>query len=209
MALKLKTSLFGRPWALRFAGSVLLRVSIPCLVLGLWALCCCLLNMWFVFQIPVVIFQTGGWLVVSLLLAFRTNTAYERFWEGRKLFSTLTTNTRCIRRMVEDEYLHCVLVSYCHSVVNQARGRYGCLNDDGLLRLEYSKLIITHEPQFQKNYPYFPMYLLQVMNDIVTAKFKENLMDAPTLSNILAILNSMTDMLASIERIIHTYFLTN
>ncbi|MEA5457571.1 bestrophin family ion channel [Arcicella sp. LKC2W] len=32
--------------------------------------------------------------VISLLLVFRTNTAYERWWEGRKLFGSLTNNSR-------------------------------------------------------------------------------------------------------------------
>jgi putative membrane protein len=32
--------------------------------------------------------------VISLLLVFRTNTAYERWWEGRKLWGTLINTTR-------------------------------------------------------------------------------------------------------------------
>lgn len=32
--------------------------------------------------------------VISLLLVFRTNTAYDRWWEGRKLWGTLTNSSR-------------------------------------------------------------------------------------------------------------------
>ncbi len=32
--------------------------------------------------------------VISLLLVFRTNTAYDRWWEGRKLWGTLTNASR-------------------------------------------------------------------------------------------------------------------
>jgi putative membrane protein len=32
--------------------------------------------------------------VISLLLVFRTNTAYDRWWEGRKLWGALTNNSR-------------------------------------------------------------------------------------------------------------------
>lgn len=32
--------------------------------------------------------------VISLLLVFRTNTAYERWWEGRKIWGALVNNTR-------------------------------------------------------------------------------------------------------------------
>lgn len=33
-------------------------------------------------------------ILLSLLLAFRTNTAYDRFWEGRRLWGQLTNNVR-------------------------------------------------------------------------------------------------------------------
>src|SRR5918993_443077 len=33
-------------------------------------------------------------LVISLLLVFRTNTAYDRWWEGRKLWGSLVNNSR-------------------------------------------------------------------------------------------------------------------
>lgn len=32
--------------------------------------------------------------VISMLLVFRTNTAYDRWWEGRKLWGSLVNNTR-------------------------------------------------------------------------------------------------------------------
>ncbi|KAI9341167.1 Bestrophin/UPF0187 [Obelidium mucronatum] len=37
---------------------------------------------------------------VSLLLAFRVNTAYDRFWEGRKVWSTLHFNIRQAARLI-------------------------------------------------------------------------------------------------------------
>ena len=38
--------------------------------------------------------------VVGLILAFRTNTAYDRFWEGRKLWANLDTQARNFSRMI-------------------------------------------------------------------------------------------------------------
>ncbi|KAG0364549.1 hypothetical protein BGZ54_007392 [Gamsiella multidivaricata] len=38
--------------------------------------------------------------VVGLILAFRTNTAYDRFWEGRKLWSALDVQVRNFSRML-------------------------------------------------------------------------------------------------------------
>ncbi len=39
--------------------------------------------------------------VLSILLVFRTNTAYDRWWEGRRLWGTLVNNTRQLAIMLE------------------------------------------------------------------------------------------------------------
>jgi ion channel-forming bestrophin family protein len=39
-------------------------------------------------------------LVLGLLLVFRTNTAYDRFWEGRKSWGTIVVNTRNLARQI-------------------------------------------------------------------------------------------------------------
>jgi putative membrane protein len=38
--------------------------------------------------------------VLGLLLVFRTNTAYERFWEGRKLWATIVTQSLNVGRQI-------------------------------------------------------------------------------------------------------------
>ncbi|KAI8810039.1 Bestrophin, RFP-TM, chloride channel-domain-containing protein [Cladochytrium replicatum] len=38
--------------------------------------------------------------VVGFLLVFRTNTAYDRYWEGRRVFGQLTTNVRNMSRLI-------------------------------------------------------------------------------------------------------------
>ncbi|MEB3249794.1 MAG: bestrophin family ion channel [Merismopediaceae bacterium] len=39
-------------------------------------------------------------IVLGLLLVFRTNTAYDRFWEGRKLWGSLINNVRNLSRLI-------------------------------------------------------------------------------------------------------------
>jgi putative membrane protein len=39
-------------------------------------------------------------IVLGLLLVFRTNTAYDRFWEGRKLWGTVTNESRNLARQI-------------------------------------------------------------------------------------------------------------
>jgi putative membrane protein len=38
--------------------------------------------------------------VVGLILVFRNSTSYDRYWEGRKAFGTMVSNTRNLSRMV-------------------------------------------------------------------------------------------------------------
>ncbi|KAJ1550356.1 hypothetical protein HK405_000800, partial [Cladochytrium tenue] len=38
--------------------------------------------------------------VMSLLLVFRTNTSYDRFWEGRRIWATVQTNVRNLTRYI-------------------------------------------------------------------------------------------------------------
>ncbi|MBD2179041.1 hypothetical protein H6F42_19140 [Pseudanabaena sp. FACHB-1998] len=40
-------------------------------------------------------------LVLGLLLVFRTNTAYDRYWEGRKAWGTLVVNIRNLARLMQ------------------------------------------------------------------------------------------------------------
>ena len=39
--------------------------------------------------------------VISLLLAYRTNTAYDRWWEGRKIWGQLTNTSRSLALKLE------------------------------------------------------------------------------------------------------------
>lgn len=56
--------------------------------------------------------------VISLLLVFRTNTAYERWWEGRKLWGAMVNNTR---------NLAIKLNAYIPSYDNETRERFRIL----------------------------------------------------------------------------------
>jgi putative membrane protein len=50
-------------------------------------------------NIPTLIIQVIG-MVLSLLLVFRTNTAYDRFWEGRRLWGNVVCGIRNLTRFI-------------------------------------------------------------------------------------------------------------
>lgn len=76
------------------------------------------------------IHQTIGF-VFSLLLAFRINSAYDRWWEGRKVWGSLTNNSRNLaiklRHMVSEDdfpFFNYAIPLYARSLRNHLRDVY-------------------------------------------------------------------------------------
>ncbi|MFD0793861.1 bestrophin family protein [Mucilaginibacter litoreus] len=91
-----------------------------------------------VFKIPetsfikkvIYIHQTIGF-VFSLLLAFRINSAYDRWWEGRKLWGSLTNNSRNLaiklKHLTETQdsaYFNYLIPLYARVLKNHLRDRF-------------------------------------------------------------------------------------
>lgn len=80
--------------ALQLKGSVISSIYRQVLYLGLFGL---FISILYYFKLPVsqpILGTIIPSIVLGLLLVFRTNTAYERFWEGRKLWGSLVNDTR-------------------------------------------------------------------------------------------------------------------
>ena len=85
-------------WSL--TGSVIPAIWPRVLICVLFALGVTILNLWVVkIFIPLQDSLVPG-VVLGLLLVFRTNTAYERFWEGRKVWGTLINTVRNLTRAI-------------------------------------------------------------------------------------------------------------
>ncbi|KAJ3019685.1 UNVERIFIED_CONTAM: hypothetical protein HDU68_010562 [Siphonaria sp. JEL0065] len=86
--------------------SVVPKVIIPSISLSVWSTAVCVfylvgeVEFLRTLSLPnsILLLSLLG-TTVSLLLAFRVNTAYDRFWEGRKLYSTLHLNIRQLARL--------------------------------------------------------------------------------------------------------------
>lgn len=86
--------------ALRWKGSVVPEVLPRSLLCGLFGFFVYIL---YLYQVKVSLPVLGGIIpniVLGLLLVFRTNTAYERFWEGRKAWGTLVNTVRNLSRQM-------------------------------------------------------------------------------------------------------------
>jgi ion channel-forming bestrophin family protein len=86
--------------AFQLKGSVVPSVLPRTLFCGLFGV---LISVLFYFQLPVAQPTFANLIpsiVLGLLLVFRTNTAYERFWEGRKCWGTLVNTVRNLARQI-------------------------------------------------------------------------------------------------------------
>ncbi|KAG0283425.1 hypothetical protein BGZ96_012211 [Linnemannia gamsii] len=93
-------------------------------------------------------------MVVSLLLVFRTNTAYDRYWEGRRLWSQMTLCIRnltrgiwvCVaetetRDLLEKKSAINLLVAFAFATKHYLREEYGYDYDDMID-------LLTHIPKY-------------------------------------------------------------
>lgn len=72
-------------------------------------------------------------LVISLLLVFRTNTAYERWWEGRKLWGSLVNSSRSMAIKLnailpldlksDRDFFRVTIPDFAFALKNQLRGK--------------------------------------------------------------------------------------
>lgn len=70
--------------------------------------------------------------VLSMLLVFRTNSAYDRWWEGRKIWGSFVNNSRNLSLKLsvilihekDKQELKNLIINYVYSVKNHLRGKY-------------------------------------------------------------------------------------
>jgi ion channel-forming bestrophin family protein len=86
--------------ALRIKGSVIPSIGSQVLLCAAFSV---LISALHYFKVPVAQKSLGNAIpaiVLGLLLVFRTNTAYDRFWEGRKAWGSITNNIRNLARSI-------------------------------------------------------------------------------------------------------------
>ena len=148
-------------------------------------------------------------IVLGLLLVFRTNTAYERFWEGRKLWGTLVNTNRNLARQMwvaiqETEERDCqakvqhlrLLVAFAMATKLHLRGEP--LGED------FAALVTTqqyHELQ-QMNHP--PLEVAFWIADYLQSSFNAGKLNAYQLSAMLTQVDNLVDALGGCERILKT-----
>ena len=152
-----------------------------------------------------MIFNIG----LPLLLVFRTNTAHERFWEGRKLWGSLVNTIRNLTRgiwivvrenspqdRVEKETILRLVVAF--AVAMKLHLRAESINDELALLLpesQYFKLKYSHHP---------PLQIAFWIGDYLQQQHNRNCLDVYQLSSLQKLVDQLVDILGGCERILKT-----
>ena len=138
--------------------------------------------------------------VISLLLAYRTNTAYDRWWEGRKLWGTLVNNSRnlalkiavILESEIDRHFYQKVIPLYAHILQ-----KYLADDESGLVLFEGLDLDIDH----MKHKPNQVAKMLFKKTDEL---YKSGKISGHQLLYLNTELQSFTDVCGACERIKNT-----
>jgi putative membrane protein len=140
--------------------------------------------------------------VMGMLLVFRTNTAYDRWWEGRKQWGALVNNARNfilkVNNFVTDKQKVIILKNYTKAFVNALKEHLRDNNNLHVLPLSENDLVAfqdkMHLPNAIVNKIYFELHQLnydkQISNEELIILDKE--------------VKSFIDILGACERIKNT-----
>ena len=148
-------------------------------------------------------------IVLGLLLVFRTNTAYDRFWEGRKFWGMLINNVRNLARRIwvaieekdpEDIELKksALRLLPAFAVAMKLHLRQEAVNPELeplMSPAQYQKLKSMNNP---------PLEIAFWIEDYLHEQYERNRLDVYQLIGMKDLINSMIDVLGGCERILKT-----
>lgn len=148
-------------------------------------------------------------IVLGLLLVFRTNTAYERFWEGRKLWGTLVNTVRNLSRTIwvtvientpedRDEKIKVLRLLVAFAVSTKLHLRSENINE------ELHKLMPEEWFKKLENMNHPPLEIAFWISDYLQKQSEKNCLNNYQLISLLKLLDTMVDCLGSCERILRT-----
>lgn len=135
--------------------------------------------------------------VISLLLVFRTNTAYDRWWEGRKMWGSLVNDSRNLGSILfalkisdqEKEYYRSGIYAFCLSMKEHLRG---------------NKNFSSGAWTVPSGIDHPPLWIMHQLRQEIQRMLEKGSIDAQQWKQISSHLDHMTDSLGACERIRNT-----
>lgn len=142
--------------------------------------------------------------VISLLLAFRSNTAYDRWWEGRKHWGSLVNSSRNLAMKMaailleNDEhraYFRVMIPNFAFALKNHLRGKYHA-----------GDFVSTHGFSHENIDPHkhVPNQVAFLMIDKVNRLYKQGTITGDQLITLNTEMQSFADICGACERIRNT-----
>jgi putative membrane protein len=200
------------PWfesALQIKGSVIAAIYKRVLLCGAFGV---LISILYHLKIPVsqpILGTVIPSIVLGLLLVFRTNTAYERFWEGRKCWGAIVNTIRNLARQMwvsidekepedKDHKIEALNLLVAFGIATKLHLRSEPINSDLEALMPDSKYItlkIINNP---------PLEIAFWISDYLQHQYNRNCINSYQLTSMQELLNILVDNLGSCERILRT-----
>ena len=153
------------------------------------------------FKAPSIVFSILG-IVLGLLLVFRTNTAYDRWWEGRKLLSNLGANAKSFAIKI-NSYLPASDIAnktfFAKMISNHAFAMKENLR--GEVQFEELDEVTPGYNDLLKSVYHVPNQIISTISDKVVSLYKEGKITDPQLLELSKHLDAAVEIVASCERI--------
>lgn len=199
----------GLQVALQPRGSVIAAIYLQVLLCGKFGT---FVSILYHFEFPVsqpILGTVIPSVVLGLLLVLRTNTAYERFWEGRKCWGSIVNNVRNLARLIwisvdeisPEDRIHKIstlrlLLAFAVTTKLHLRGEN--------LYNELEELIPPARCDQLKNINNPPLEVAFWIGDYLQQQYKQNCLNTYQLIAMQKLLNNLVDNLGACERIIKT-----
>ncbi|AFY99756.1 bestrophin family protein [Calothrix sp. PCC 6303] len=148
-------------------------------------------------------------IVLGLLLVLRTNTAYDRFWEGRKAWGSIVNNVRNLARQilvsiqenapedrVEKIAILNFLVAFAVTTKLHLRGEK--------IHNELEELVTNRQCLKLKNINHAPLEVAFWIGDYLEQQHRSKRIDSYQLTLMQELINNLVDSLGACERILRT-----
>jgi len=142
--------------------------------------------------------------VISLLLVFRTNTAYDRWWEGRKIWGGIVNDSRNLasklnailgENQIEKKWFSDMISNFSFASKEHLRGNLGF--NDLKLQEEIDKLSI-------QNAEHKPLWVTKRLRERISELYKKGIVNPEDLYVLDKNLNALIDAIGACERIKNT-----
>lgn len=148
-------------------------------------------------------------LVLGLLLVFRTNTAYDRYWEGRKAWGTLVVNIRNLSRImqiaiatsegeIQQQKEQAIKYLNAFAIATKRHLRSEAIESD------LDEILSTEDLAKLRNVKHIPLELTLWLSDYLHKQFQRERIDSNCFISMNDSINALIEGLTGCERILRT-----